>query len=71
MAADNQGNNDVLCIVCNDPISLNELSNVAEEFKPFPAHEDCFDSFTDADEFLNYAKDECCHQADADKKHEH
>ena len=71
MKADNQRNNEILCIVCNDPVSSRELNNVTEEFKPFPAHEDCFDSFTDADEFLSYAKNECSHRANADKEYKH
>ena len=44
------------CLVCNKPIKESELKKVAKEFKPFPAHKECFDSFDTAEDFLKFAK---------------
>ena len=44
------------CVVCGKPVPSQELQEVAKEFKPYPAHTDCFDSFDNADDFIKFAK---------------
>ena len=44
------------CIVCSEQLNPEEFLKLAEEFKPFPAHKECFDEFEDAETFLAYAK---------------
>lgn len=46
----------IICLVCEESIEKEELKGVASEFKPYPAHSECFDSFINADEFLEFAK---------------
>lgn len=43
------------CIVCHESITSEEYSQWAEEFKPYPAHAECFDTFANTDEFLEFA----------------
>ena len=44
------------CIVCNELIDKDEFDNISMEFKEFPAHGECFDTFDDAECFLEFAK---------------
>ena len=44
------------CVVCYSEVSKKELDKLADEFKQYPAHSECFDTFETADEFLKYAK---------------
>ncbi|MDE0118435.1 MAG: hypothetical protein OXM55_00305 [Bdellovibrionales bacterium] len=43
------------CIVCKNIVESEEYSLLAPEFKPYPVHAECFDTFTNADEFLQFA----------------
>jgi len=43
------------CLVCHEEITPEELPQMSAEFKLYPAHQDCFDSFDSADEFLAFA----------------
>ena len=43
------------CVVCSDPVSFEEYQSFSQEFKPYPAHAECFDTFVNADEFLKFA----------------
>ena len=43
------------CVVCNDVVELKEYKQLASEFKPYPVHGECFDTFVNADEFLEFA----------------
>jgi len=43
------------CIVCNETVSLEEYQSLAQEFKSYSVHVDCFDTFVNADEFLKFA----------------
>ena len=43
------------CVVCNDVVELKEYKQLASEFKPYPVHGKCFDTFVNADEFLEFA----------------
>ena len=45
-----------LCIVCKNLINQDEYSSLAPEFKLYPVHFDCFDTFVNADEFLKFAE---------------
>ena len=40
------------CVVCNDTVELREYQSLASEFKPYPVHAECFDTFVNADEFF-------------------
>ncbi len=44
------------CIVCNEYLDPKEITDLALEFQSFPAHEECFDEFDNADAFLKFAK---------------
>jgi hypothetical protein len=44
------------CVVCNEEINNEDYSLISEEFKPYPAHKECFDGFETADDFLIFAK---------------
>ena len=44
-----------ICIVCGDIVSEADFALMSEEFKAYPAHSDCFDSFSSADAFLAFA----------------
>lgn len=44
------------CIVCEEPI-LQDETNVSAEFKAYPAHEECFNGFDSADDFLKFARE--------------
>ena len=46
----------IKCIVCDQKLEAAEYAELADEFKDFPAHKDCFDEFEDAEMFLEYAK---------------
>ena len=46
------------CIVCNDTVEPEEYKLLASEFKPYPVHEECFDTFINADEFLKFASNQ-------------
>lgn len=52
------------CVVCDDVVEIEEYEQLASEFKPYPVHGECFDTFVNADEFLEFAS----HQAKT-KKH--
>lgn len=53
------------CLVCHEEITPEEISQMSAEFKLYPAHQDCFDSFDSADEFLAFAKSELSKEAPA------
>lgn len=44
------------CIVCDDILTDSEFALISDEFKAYPAHADCFDTFESADEFLAFAQ---------------
>ena len=44
------------CIICNEKLNSTEYNELADEFKPYPVHGDCFDEFEDAEVFLDYAR---------------
>lgn len=46
----------VRCLVCQENLDEADLVQLVDEFKKFPAHPECFDSFENADEFLTFAK---------------
>jgi len=46
------------CIVCDHNLSKDEISALSPECKAYPAHDECFDEFENADEFMKYAKGE-------------
>ena len=46
----------VSCVVCDELVDQDEYEKFGAEFKDYPAHGDCFDSFDDADEFLKFAR---------------
>ena len=46
----------IKCIVCDQKLEANEYAELADEFKAFPAHKECFDEFEDAEVFLDYAR---------------
>jgi len=43
------------CIVCGGEVCPEELNELAPEYKDTPVHGDCFDSFENADDFIQYA----------------
>ena len=45
------------CIVCNGILESDEYESLAEDFKPHPVHGECFDTFVNADEFLEFASE--------------
>lgn len=45
----------VYCVVCDLRVNPNFHAKVSKEFRNYPACPDCFDSFDDADAFLEYA----------------
>ena len=45
------------CIVCGDKLTGDEERRLAPEFKPYPVHGECFDTFENADDFIEYAKE--------------
>lgn len=50
------------CIVCHEKVTNEEYNELAPEFKPYPVHGECFDTFTDADEFLEFASEQASSQ---------
>ena len=44
------------CVVCKNIVNSDEYNSLATEFKPYPVHFDCFNTFVNADEFLEFAK---------------
>ena len=62
------------CIVCKNIVNSDEYNSLAPEFKSYPVHFDCFDTFTNADEFLEFAKNkvigEEIKESDIDRQHE-
>ena len=46
----------IKCIVCNQGLETAEYAELADEFKSYPAHKECFDEFDDAEVFLDYAR---------------
>jgi hypothetical protein len=43
------------CIYCTEELTKPEYLDHAEEFRPYPSHDDCFDTFENAEEFLRWA----------------
>ncbi len=46
------------CIVCHSKLTKAEYDELAPEFKPHPVHKECFDTFVNADEFLEFASEQ-------------
>ena len=40
------------CVVCRTPVPVKELKELAEDFKDYPVHAECFDTYENADLFL-------------------
>jgi len=43
------------CIVCNHSIDNEEIKLLSNEFKHYPAHKECFDTYETAENFLEHA----------------
>lgn len=41
-----------VCKVCGDQLTSQEFDKLSDEFKHYPAHVECFDSFESVDEFI-------------------
>jgi len=44
------------CVICGENLEQEDLANVSSEFKEYPCHNECFDSFENADAFLKHCK---------------
>lgn len=49
---------DKICIVCNEAVDLEEYKKIAPPLKPYPVHPECFNTFVNADEFLEFAREQ-------------
>ena len=55
------------CVLCNEIVELKEYQQLADEFKPYPVHGECFDTFVNADEFLEFASNQAKDSSQSNK----